>query len=193
MGKIVCVGVVKTATTSLLQAFERLGYRCASWDADMILAWHQGDVERCLGHAAEFQFLRDWPWQQLYQQLDARYPGSQFILTTREPQDWVVSFVSHLRRNTFTADGLRIPHPLRDKSRCLTYGFDPTHHLEDRSYLIKEVYERHNASVRQYFSGRGRALLEVNLTGNPSYRSICQFIGVPVVDWEFPHANKRPG
>lgn len=191
-GKIICVGAAKTATTSLLHAFYRLGIPSRGWDADMILAWHRGEIDKCLKRAADFTFLKDWPWQQLYRELDAQFPDSRFILTLRDPQQWVESFIGHLRRVSYAADGSVIPHPLRDKSRRMTYGFDPLERLEDRSYLIREIYEAQVTRVRRYFADRPGDLLEIDLTRMPSYAPICQFLGLPVVDWQFPHENKRP-
>lgn len=190
--KVICVGCVKTGTTSLREAFTRLGYKCAVWDEKQVAAWHRGEIEDCMQAAAKFEFLRDWPWPQLYRELDAAFPGSKFILTLRDPDKWVESFIAHVRRVAFAKDGTYVGHPERDQSWRMTYGYNPAQFLDKPEYLIETIYEKRLAEVRAYFADRPADLLEIDLIANPSYKKICKFVGHAPVKWKYPHMNKRP-
>jgi hypothetical protein len=93
--KIFGVGFHKTGTSSLGAAFQQLGYRVAGQNVAM-----DPDIGR---HAAEIVFgmvplydaFRDNPWPLFYRELDARYPGSKFILTIRPSSEWFASVVRH--------------------------------------------------------------------------------------------------
>lgn len=47
--------------------------------------------DRALELARQFDAFGDNPWAVLYRELDTTFPGSKFILTTRDPDKWYAS------------------------------------------------------------------------------------------------------
>ncbi|MEN0000466.1 MAG: sulfotransferase, partial [Pseudomonadota bacterium] len=51
------------------------------------------------------------------------------------------------------------------------------------------VYNQHNQAVRAYFEGRDSDLLEIDLTKDPGWKDLCDFLGTQTPRRPFPHAN----
>ena len=174
--KIFCIGFHKTGTTSLEVALRKLGYRVkgsfGAKDPDIASKVH------ALAYAMvdEFDAFEDSPWPILYRELDQRFPGSKFILTRRPTANWIQSMVK---------DFATTESPMRrwiygDNAGC------PAGHEE----IYVERYERHNREVVEYFSARPDDLLIINLPNNDGWSRLCPFLGHPIPDEPFPHANK---
>jgi hypothetical protein len=56
--------------------------------------------------------------------------------------------------------------------------------------LFIEKYLMHNASIRDYFSNRDNLLI-MNLAEGEGWEKLCSFLGLPIPDKPFPHANKQ--
>ena len=80
------IGLSRTGTTSLHHAFEILGIRSAPTSVALLF----DPDDEVLGL---YEAFTDNPIPFLYQRLDARFPGSKFILTTRDLDDWLRSMV----------------------------------------------------------------------------------------------------
>jgi hypothetical protein len=175
--KVFCIGFQKTGTTSMAAALEMLGYRVTSiFGRDMELEdLHREYVARGLKIAATVDAVQDMPWPLMYRDLDAAFPGAKFILTWRETERWLASICSHFGRN---------PAVLQ----ALTYGADAAFPVGNEE-RYREVYERHNAEVRNYFRTRPETLLEMNLSRGDGWDPLCAFLGVPVPEQPFPATN----
>jgi hypothetical protein len=169
-GKVFVIGLSKTGTSSLRQALKFLGYRV--FKADMALP--PGDDFDAATHeyvAANFELL------------DRRYPGSKFIYTVRSKDGWLDSVYRHWR----THEKRRIADR---KMLTLLYGlpnwgFDPE--------IFSAAYERHHARVMNYFLGRPRDLLVMNVCAGDGWGALSPFLGVPTPDAPFPHALRGVG
>jgi hypothetical protein len=51
-------------------------------------------------------------------------------------------------------------------------------------------YDRHNTAIRKWFAGSDR-LLVVDVEAQHRWDELCAFLGVPVPDLPFPHANRQ--
>ena len=131
--------------------------------------------------ADRFDSFDDWPWLLLYKEFDTRYPGSKFVLTTRDPRPWIVSYRKQIRR---TPGG-----PDMNGIRSRLYGL-PFPDVTDEALV--ERYQRHNRDVRAYFAGRAEALIEVDFTAGDGWERLCAFLGRPVPSEPFPHATRAP-
>ena len=78
------IGLSRTGTTSLHHALELLGYRSAPSSAALL----DDQYDRLLDR---YDAFTDNPIPFMYRDLDARYPGSKFILTTRPLAGWLAS------------------------------------------------------------------------------------------------------
>ena len=174
--KVFGIGFHKTGTKSLAAALQRLGYRVTGSNAV-----HDPDIaSRVLDLAFElaeqFDAFQDNPWPLLYREMDARYPGSHFILTTRPTDKWIRSVLHYFAgRST----------PMRE----WIYGAGRGCPLTNEDIYI-ERYERHNREVRAYFHERPGDLLELAITEGEGWEKLCPFLGKPVPGVPFPHANR---
>lgn len=172
--KVFCIGFHKTGTTSLAVALKMLGYRVTgpnnTKDPDI--------AEKVYALAEElseqYDAFQDNPWPVLYQEMDQRWPGSKFILTRRPSEAWIRSQVKDF--------GLA-----ETPMRRWIYGVGCP---QGNETVYVERYERHNREVLDYFRDRPDDLLELDLPAGHGWAEICQFLGHPLPDKPFPHANK---
>jgi uncharacterized membrane protein YkvA (DUF1232 family) len=182
--KVFGIGFQKTATSSLDAAFRILGYDTDNgvfinvadktqslWiepplTADNVLA-------AVLPIAERREAFSDNPWPLLFRELDARFPGSKFLLTVRQPQAWIGSMVRHF--DDRPSDMLQwiygVPCVAGNEPRCL------------------EIYEAHNSAVRAHFASRPGDLLEIDVLNSPDWTAPCAFLSKPIPDAPFPHEN----
>ncbi|MBI1733490.1 MAG: hypothetical protein HYR49_12095 [Gammaproteobacteria bacterium] len=174
--KVFGIGFHKTGTKSLGVALQRLGYRVTGSNAV-----HDPDIAaRALDLACElagqFDAFQDNPWPLLYREMDARYPGSRFILTTRPTGKWIRSVVHYFAdRHT----------PMRE----WIYGAGRGCPIGNEDVYIAR-YERHNREVREYFTNRPADLLEMAITEGEGWEKLCPFLGHAIPPEPFPHANR---
>lgn len=182
--KVFGIGFQKTGTSSLDEAFRILGYRTdkgvfinAPAKRDSIFIdpplTSAKVLERVLPIAQEKDAFSDNPWPLLYRELDRLFPGSQFVLTVRDSQQWLTSLVRHYGDSE--SDMLEWLYGCRsipgEEARCLA------------------GYEAHNAAVRKHFASRPNALLEIDIERAPQWGALCAFLSRPVPAQPFPHAN----
>jgi Sulfotransferase domain len=175
------IGLGKTGTSSLHQALELLGYRCL----------HSGGVETAasvlraidesspmLGYLdPELDAFTDvLPIRAYFHLADVQCPGSKFILTVRDRDDWLESLRRHVERNQE-----------RKAAAALDGDFDlgPV----DVERWATE-YRRHEAVVRGYFAHRPDDLLVLDITAGDGWEPLCKFLDHPVPETPFPHENR---
>lgn len=171
--KVFGIGFHKTGTSSLAKALRLLGYSVTGPNGvfDPNIRHHALDL--ALGLVDQYDAFQDNPWPLLYRELDGRLPGSRFILTVRPSDAWLKSVKGQLG-----------PHstPMSD----WIYGFgNPEGH--EATYV--ERYERHNRDVREYFARRTSDFLELRITEGEGWEKLCPFLGHPIPQSSFPHAN----
>jgi len=172
-GKMFCIGLTKTGTSSLHEALKRLGYN-SNHDAQGITkAVDQALAEglKPLHYLEEFDAFTcsGYIWQK-FKDLDAHYPGSKFILTNREEKSWLASMERHMALNQF-----------RPNYKGKVRTFNAERQLRTRS--------EHHADVRDYFKDRPDDLLEISIMEGEGYEKLCPFLGVETVEEQFPSLN----
>lgn len=174
--KVFGIGLNKTGTTTLGLCLQHLGYRHTSSNLELTKRVAAGDIEPVLDFAREYESFEDWPWPLIYRELDERFPGSKFILTTRRtPQVWLRSLKNHaLLTGPTEFRRIAYGHPIPE-------GHEPDH---------LSRYEAHNRDVRQYFESRPDDLLEICWETGSGWRELCDFLGHEVPDVPLPHANR---
>lgn len=183
--RIFGIGMHKTGTTSLHVALQRLGFDSLHWGTgEAPLIWYE---MRALGRSKtleRFYALSDLPIPLLYQELDRAYPGSAFILTVRNEEDWLASVE-------------RLWDAKHNKTRYLWDIYPISHTLHTALYgqrnfdaaLFLERYRRHNAEVLEYFKGRDD-LLVMDMDEGSGWRDLCEFFDLPVPPDAYPQANR---
>lgn len=174
--KVFGLGLARTATTSLHEAMGRLGLVSAPDSVPLLDGVH---LDFLRAHDAFF----DNPIPFRYRQLDAICPDSRWIVTQRPIDDWVASMA------WLFGPGLdRLDRPTRrvgDRVHRQLYGsatFD-----ESR---LRGIYERHYSELAEWIRGREHVWLHVD--AGLDWAPICELLGKPVPDVEFPHSNARP-
>lgn len=165
--KIFGIGLAKTGTTSLNDAFAILGI--ASIGCPTSIA----SIRR-------FDAATDGIVADQFEELDRVFPNSKFIYTVRDRDSWLRSYTRYRGRK------LPASRAHQDKVERL-YGTTGT----DRQVLL-DSYERHDRHVREYFRDRPDDLLVMNICGGEAdWESLCAFLGKPVPDVPFPASNER--
>ena len=166
--KIFAIGLSKTATKSLDQALKELGFESKHMPKiPKILA---GNF-RCLD---QYDAVSDIPVVPYYPQLDKAYPGSKFILTVRNIEDWLRSMERMFNRP-------HKPSKWRMQVRIAVYGIHTFH--ADR---LRYVYERHVREVNEYFKDRPQDLLIMDICAGEGWDKLCSFLNKSVPRTDFP-------
>jgi hypothetical protein len=179
--KVFGIGWAKTGTTTLGRCFEILGYNHQSQNLSLVPLILRGDFAKTLRIAAGKESFEDWPWPLVYREMDSAFPGSRFVLTTRDPEHWLASY-----RAMLAAENQ--PTPEVRAIRCQLFGVDP------ETASDKELVSRflaHNAEVFKYFNNRPGDLLLVAWESGDSWEKLCQFLNAPMPTTPFPHLNRR--
>ena len=164
----------KTGTTTLGLALIDLGYKVLGARTDLADDLFNGNIDKVLNISQPFDALQDVPWALLYKELDRKYPGSKFILTTRDENKWIRSVLNHFK-DTYI--------PLHE----WIYGVKTAMGNEE-VYLTK--YNVHYKEVQQYFKDREEDLLILSLTEGDGWEKLCKFLNKDIPKKKFPHSNK---
>lgn len=172
--KIFCIGWHKTGTTTIGDAFLKLGYSVVGARLDLTESLQDGKLETALKIADDFDVLQDVPWNSLFKELDQGFPNSKFILTVRDPEKWLNSAIKHFG-NTHC------------EMHAYLYGKGVVNGNEQ---LYLERYKKHNAEVLEYFKDRPDDLLIMDLSKGHAWEELCGFLGIKIPKKPFPHSNK---
>ncbi len=176
--KIIGIGFGKTGTSTLAACLRRFGYRHLTWDKHLYDAWADGNLQVVWQALQQYDSFDDWPWPMLYREVDARYPGSKFILTTRADVDiWLKSLRTHADRR---AGRTRV---------WQSFGMRPG---EFDAAKARQRYLQHIDEVRAYFRDRPGDLLEICWERGDGWQQLAAFLGLPAPDEPLPHAYKTP-
>ena len=176
--KIFGIGLSKTGTTSLARALEILGYKTRDYLG--VSEYIAGDLSSIdLQEINANDAFTDTPIPSFYKQLDARYPNSKFILTTRDMDDWLKSC-----KKQFTKRMVAMQNEATSQLHTDLYGcfeFDPEKYAAG--------YTRFVNGVLHYFKDRPQDLLVTDICGGENWEKLCTFLGKPVPDIPFPLTN----
>lgn len=177
------VGMHKTSTTSLHHAFKILGYDSWHWKSarearaiysEMMTFGKSSLLER-------YYALADLPITLLYEQLDRAYPGSRFILTTRDERSWLDSVERHWNHDS---------NPWRAQWDRDSFSHQVHQLLYGQKNFNAEVFltrfRRHNGELREYFKHRAQDLLVME---TPGWTELCAFLGKSIPDTDYPYQN----
>ena len=168
--KIFGIGMGRTGTSTLTYALRVLGFQGKHYPSRK---WIERDLPR-------EDFATDVPIWWMYKELDARFPGSKFILTVRPDLDgWLASSDWRHSENYKMKN-----HPNIAEYYPELEPFNPESHTRD--------YALHHSDVLSYFRGRMDDLLVLDFFSGDRWEPLCEFLNRPVPDEPFPHLNQRP-
>ena len=202
--KIFCIGRNKTGTTSLQKAFLDLGYRVGNQRrAEIIYDRHvrDGNFKPLLEYCKSAQVFQDVPFShyRTLRHIDEAFPNSKFILSVRaNAEEWYESMVRFnikilgINGRLPTAEELKEVRYVRKGYYYQNIKFHyntPDDDLYNRSIMMAH-YDRHKASVIEYFKNRPNDLLVINLSEPDSYKQMLDFLSIQSPYTAFPWENK---
>lgn len=177
--KVFCIGFHKTGTTSMQQALTELGYKVAGPQFISRPDLQLNILKLAFGFVDQnnFNAFQDNPWPILFKDLDERYPGSKFIVTLRNINDWYKSNLNFFGNNSSCM-------------REFIYGKGCGSPMGNER-VYKQRFKSHYKSVERHFQYRPDDLLWMNLAEGDGWDKLCPFLGLEIKTDPFPHANKR--
>ena len=171
------IGLPKTGTTSLHIAFKLLGLRSFHWGGSR--AYHavlqsQQEGERLLHDVGErFDAYSDVETLSVrFDLADLQYPGSRFIFTVRDVDDWIASRRRHAERNELGhRDGTYAGRNL---------GIDEE--------TWRSHWEAQQERVAEWFRGRDD-LLVLDVCAGDGWEKVAPFLDRTVPRVPFPREN----
>lgn len=174
--KVFIIGFQKTGTTSLDLALQKLGFKVYGVDKNLLKFKSGEDLKAyILTILKNWDAVQDMPWPLFYKELYALYPNAKFILTKRDEDDWYNS-----AKRFFGS--IRIPFHKKIYHVPCAEGYEKEY---------KEIYNKHNEEVLNFFKGKDNFLL-MEPKQNFNYKTLCHFLeidNVPVED--FPHGRNN--
>ena len=171
MSKIFGVGLQRSGTTSLAHALVDMGYKTCHYVV------HDDEIKMA-------DAIVDAPVFSDYAKLDAEYPGSKFICTVRNLDQWARSFKikvvdKHIQNNT---------KPTTMNLRCNHAVFGTL----DRTYLtnldfLKQKHDEHIKALSEYFSNKKDHFLILAIDEDNAMEKLASFLGRPFQLTLFPH------
>ena len=163
--RIFGIGLSRTGTTSLCHAMRALGFSAI----------------HCPGSIKEIDehiFSGDTPISARFEELDARYPNSKFIYTTRNVDEWVCSCLTRFARK----ERISAIHTLSTESKewydygdLALYGRDSLGLVSIKKDELLTAYARHEKRVYGYFKDRTSDLLVIDVT-KPDTRPVGKLV-----------------
>lgn len=166
--KVFGIGLSKTGTWSLNKALNILGVRSI----------HCPPVNELYQVLETYRAATDTPVAAAFRELDRQFPGSKFILTIREKDDWLKSAAAQFNKNGKLCNWQRVV-------RRKLYGseiWEPD--------LWARSMEIHTQTVCEHFRNRKDDLLEMNIAKGDGWQLLCGFLKLPEPPMDFPWANK---
>jgi hypothetical protein len=167
--KIWGLGLSRTGTTTLTYLLNQIGYNHIHYPTDDEMMSFNNDG------------ASDIPVIPKYKKLDAQFPNSKFILTTRDKEKWLKSMSTYLERK----------RNWNQSTRQVNIRID----VYKEPFFVYEVYDRvfdeHERKVKEYFKNRPETLLILNIVdGVDKPQKLLDFLGVDAKMDEFPHRNE---
>ena len=184
--RIFGIGMHKTATTSLHHAFETLGFESAHWmSAHWAKAiWREMNQRGWSKTLEQHYALCDLPMTLLFRQLDKAYPGSKFVLTTREENGWLETVRKHYDPNFNEFRAGWDLDPFSHRCHQLLYGRTD---FDEQTMLDR--YRKHNKEVLAYFDERQQDLLVMPMDEGAGWSELCNFLGnLPIPRRPYPRS-----
>lgn len=172
--KVFCLGLSRTGTTTLTHFLnDTLGYDHIHYPT--IDQLFDPNNDGCSDINVIPHFI----------ELDKKFPGSKWILTVRDKEEWLNSMEQYLSpKRTFKAKMSKAAMDLR----MAVYGSIRF----DREQFCK-AFDQHHEKVINYFVGRATDFLMLNIIDGEKPQSLYDFLGIKDqkgLPTEFPWKNK---
>ena len=174
--KIFFIGFNKTGTmtyNAILKQNGFNGYHYTKWAS----LSNTGDYESLDNIIKRYDVFSDGE-KPNYKRLDTTYPGSLFILNTRDLKKWLQSRIKHVYRE----------YP--KNAKCWMW----CNYIQDPDACIKNWIQQrldYHYEVRQYFKDRPNDFMVLDIDDPEKITKLSEFIGIPLI-WNGSTVNARP-
>ena len=174
--KIFGIGLSRTGTTKLASILKELGFNTLDFAGPLLGYDSKGNpINRDWSVLNQYDAITDSPMPLLYRQLDKMYPGSRFILTTRDIDSWLASMHWMLTEGKVKWNyGPRINAYHSDVYGTSTF----------KSKVLRASWIAYHEEVYQFFAER-TDLLIIDITSGFDVVSICKFLDTDYLDINF--------
>jgi Sulfotransferase domain/N-terminal domain of galactosyltransferase len=178
------IGMQKTATTSLHEAFRILGFDSLHWgEGTVATIWQEVNSAGRSVALERFYAACDNPIPLFYRKLDKAYPGSKFILTIRDEAKWLKSVERMWNPEFNPTRWMWDVWPISNRIHKALYG-----RADFNVETMLTTYRRHSAEAREYFKGRPNDLLVMDMDRGAGWLELCGFLNCSVPNQEYPTA-----
>ena len=204
--KVFGVGFIKTGTSTLGAALERLGYNHRHGSShvgnELLPAYLRGQKDIIRDFVDQYDSFDDFPFcaPGMPKLLDEMYPDSKFILTIREADSWFGSLVRYFRPKSGGPTNLNSQRgacglPLGPNYGLLNYLLTTFGTIDvegNREHYIKR-YQEYNRGIIDHFRSRPGKLLTICFMDGQGWETLCPFLGKPRPKHQpFPRVNSNP-
>ncbi len=194
--KVIGAGFGRNGTNSLRLALNELGfgpchhmYEVSDDNPEQIAKWNavaDGTLRDWDQVFDGYQSQVDWPGCRYWQKLAEYYPDAKVILSVRDPDAWVSSFLATIA--PYIAERGNHGDDMRNQKADMAYKI-----IADQTFggdfttpgHLKQVYLDHIAKVQATIPAARLLTYDVREGWDP----LCAFLGVPVPDTPFPNTN----
>ena len=194
--KIICAGYAKTGTKSISEALRHLGFTVFDWEEqtfDFLDHWvdvfqngTKPDVKRVYKNA---DAAVDMPGTLFFEEILDAFPNCKEILSEREEDSWVKSFVNHMELMYAARSKMESKlSPTANKVYYLvdSYGDAAFGSSNPKStYVFRKRYRIHNHRVKSIVPADKLLLYNVK----QGWKPLCDFLACEVPTVPFPHEN----
>ena len=188
---IIGAGLGRTGTASLKVALEKLGMGHCYHMTEVLQDPPRGKdwIEAAKGNANwdkifdGFGGSVDYPGCTFWEELADYYPDAKIILTTRDPVRWWES-TNETIMSQMLVDGIQ-GSPFGELMQRIVFD-TVDNKMRDKDYMVS-YFEKRNAEIIEKVPADRLLAYEVKEGWGP----LCEFLGKPVPDEEFPRINSR--
>ncbi|MHA6289645.1 sulfotransferase family protein [Maricaulis sp. CAU 1757] len=184
--KIFGLGLSRTGTRSLTSALQILGFDCSHYPIDEDTYIELSNAQYDLTLLRYHDGLTDITTAPFFHQFDKHYPGSKFILTVRDKEEWLASCSRHWYNRPAFKDcndpDEEVHIRMRQFLRSAVYGC----YNYDRE-RFSWVYDEHVRRVMEHFKDRPDDLLIIDVCSGEGFEKLAPFLERPVPSEPFPH------
>lgn len=192
--EVIGAGFGRTGTMSLKFALEILG---------LGPCYHMMEVQKNPGHSEAwraaidgspdwnqlfhgYQSTVDWPSTYFWRYLSQHFSNAKIILSVRSAESWLESIDATIFQALRTPS--ISPNPAigvhREMVRKIIFELTFGQNIDDKAHVIS-IYNRHNEEVIRSIASDRLLIFDAAQGWDP----LCQFLGKPIPNLDFPHVN----
>jgi len=128
------------------------------------------------------QAATDTPVCARLEEIMEAHPYALYILTTRDLDPWLDSIQAHVTNGNILSGSFRDAEYRACRQKL--YGSE-----NFNAYLYEQGFKDYHLLVDELFKNRSGLLLRYPLVDGAGWEPLCEFLGLPVPDWDFPRMN----